>query len=116
MVCKGRCAHYMAKVKRFLNTNSRTGLQVDNRVLYPGLCRCTTCDLYLIWEGRFCPCCGIRVCRCVRKKTQPPSLERYKEESRRQSALLRVRREIRLNGMSAEKRGAKRKPLAERHG
>ena len=98
MACKGRCTPYLAKVKRFIITNSRTGYRVDNRIKYPGLCRCSACDQYLIWEGLFCPCCGIRVCRSVRQKTRSPSAELYKEECRRQTVMLRAQAEAGRNG------------------
>jgi len=26
-----------------------------------GQARCQTCNLFIKWEGRFCPCCGYRL-------------------------------------------------------
>ena len=46
MPCKGICHHHkptwMSQTLRYAN----------------GQKRCASCEVYLVWDGRFCPCCG----------------------------------------------------------
>jgi hypothetical protein len=43
MGCKGKCVHYKAKsLGRYVHRQKR----------------CQVCDIYLRWEGFYCPCCG----------------------------------------------------------
>ena len=44
MVCKGICIHHKAS-GRYANGHKR----------------CQTCDLFVEWDGVFCPCCGSRL-------------------------------------------------------
>src|ERR1051325_6303315 len=44
MACKGICIHYKA------SSRYATGRK-----------RCQTCDLFMQWDGVFCPCCGSRL-------------------------------------------------------
>jgi len=43
--CKGNCNKYEAPPVAF------------NRYSI-GQKRCSVCDIFLIWEGSYCPCCG----------------------------------------------------------
>lgn len=52
MSCKGIC--YRHKPRWISQT-----LRYAN-----GQKRCVSCDVYLVWDGRFCPCCG----RLLRQK------------------------------------------------
>ena len=44
MPCKGICIHHKAS-GRYANGHKR----------------CQTCDLFVEWDGVFCPCCGSRL-------------------------------------------------------
>jgi len=52
MVCKGICCRYKAKCnfKRFRYNNGQK--------------RCNVCELFIIWDGKYCPCCGM----CLRTR------------------------------------------------
>lgn len=47
--CKGICKRH--KIKK-INGKGRYSL---------GQKRCNECDLFIKWEGNFCPCCGCRL-------------------------------------------------------
>jgi hypothetical protein len=47
MVCKGICSRYKAK----------TPTMGGNRYII-GQKRCHRCEIYIIWKGLWCPCCG----------------------------------------------------------
>ena len=50
--CKGYCKDYensYSRKKNFYHDSAN--------------CRCSICDIYLKWEGNYCPCCGYRVRR-----------------------------------------------------
>ena len=49
MVCKGICGQYKAK---------RSTLSTRHRYK-AGQRRCSVCEIYIKWEGRWCPCCGL---------------------------------------------------------
>ncbi|NMJ86253.1 MAG: hypothetical protein EX285_00135 [Thaumarchaeota archaeon] len=63
MVCKGRCASYKAQ--------KPTG--VGRYAL--GQKRCQICEIFLKWDGLWCPCCGYRL------RTKPRNLK-YKTKLR----------------------------------
>ncbi|WP_316506037.1 hypothetical protein [Nitrosopumilus sp.] len=46
MVCKGICHRYRAKKPR-MNSRYETGQK-----------RCSQCEIFINWEGKYCPCCG----------------------------------------------------------
>ena len=60
MPCKGICHHHkptwMSQTLRYAN----------------GQKRCASCEVYLVWDGRFCPCCGM----CLRTR---PKISRYRQ-------------------------------------
>ena len=60
MVCKGVCHRYKTK----FNLN---GLRYAN-----GQKRCNVCEIFVNWDGRFCPCCGM----CLRTR---PKISRYRQ-------------------------------------
>jgi len=45
MTCKGICYRYKGK-SRFSNKNNK---------------RCKTCEVFIKWEGRYCPCCNVKL-------------------------------------------------------
>jgi hypothetical protein len=45
MTCKGICVRYKAASNHYTN----------------GQKRCQICDLFIKWDGLFCPCCGYRL-------------------------------------------------------
>lgn len=49
MCCKGVCAKYIIKIVV-------KALRYSN-----GLKRCQVCEVYIKWEGVYCPCCGGRL-------------------------------------------------------
>ncbi|WP_420546158.1 hypothetical protein [Nitrosopumilus sp.] len=46
MACRGTCQRYKAK-------KPRTYGRYD-----AGQKRCSTCGIFINWEGKYCPCCG----------------------------------------------------------
>ena len=56
MSCKGICIRYKAK-----KPNGVSRYQVGQK-------RCNICDVYLEWEGLFCPCCGVKLRVAPRQK------------------------------------------------
>lgn len=51
--CKGVCERYRA-----------TGRDRETKSLYrPGVVRCTTCNIFIEWDQRRCPCCAYQVKR-----------------------------------------------------
>lgn len=63
MVCKGICIRYKA-------TKPVSGGRYEN-----GQHRCQICEIFVSWEGLWCPCCGYR----MRGK---PRNKEYKEKYR----------------------------------
>ena len=61
MSCKGICARHKAK-------------RVAGGSMYDaGLKRCSVCELYMKWDGYYCPCCGMKLqtrARIAGKKRQ----------------------------------------------
>lgn len=55
--CKGKCARYVVKS---MDGGGGPG-RGTTRSYGKGYCRCTVCDVYLKWDGLWCPCCGTRV-------------------------------------------------------
>ena len=56
--CRGICKQYKNHVKP---TDGNYYDKQEN-------CRCSMCEMYMKWEGMFCPCCGYRVRRRPRSK------------------------------------------------
>ena len=52
--CKGACRHHRAPEI----PGGRTGTMRELRKKHPHLARCRHCSLYIVWDGRNCPCCG----------------------------------------------------------
>lgn len=50
MVCKGICSRFKAK-----KSNSTVGRYEE------GQKRCQSCEIFIIWDGLRCPCCGQRL-------------------------------------------------------
>jgi hypothetical protein len=48
MVCKGDCIQYKA-IKKYNGNLGRYAI---------GQKRCSTCDLFINWDGLWCPCCN----------------------------------------------------------
>jgi hypothetical protein len=75
MVCKGICVRHKA-VKPVATGRYSTGQK-----------RCQVCEIFLKWDGLWCPCCGYRL------RTRPRNLM-FKAE-------LRARKEIEKGKLSA---------------
>lgn len=63
MTCKGICIRYKT------NQPTKDGRYVN------GQSRCQVCEIFIIIDGIFCPCCGYRVRKHPRNK-------KYKEKMR----------------------------------
>lgn len=63
MACKGICGRYKAEKPVGLGRYSS------------GQRRCQTCEIFIKWEGLWCPCCGARL------RTKPRNLK-YKAKLR----------------------------------
>jgi hypothetical protein len=63
MACKGVCIRYKA-------SKPTSGGRYAN-----GQRRCQVCEMYMEWEGLWCPCCGYRL------RTKPRNLK-YKAKLR----------------------------------
>jgi len=63
MVCKDICLKYKAKGV-FLN-----GRYID------GQKRCNSCDIFIHWDGIWCPCCGFRLRTKPRYKKRKTKLK-----------------------------------------
>ena len=48
MSCKGICDKYKADKKFGLNSRYKCGQK-----------RCSSCDIFMDWDGKHCPCCGM---------------------------------------------------------
>jgi hypothetical protein len=61
MVCKGVCPRYKTKCN-------------FHRLRYAnGQKRCNVCEVFVNWDGRFCPCCGMLL------RTRP-KISRYRRQ------------------------------------
>ncbi len=75
--CSGKCIPYKA-------------IMPSHRGRYEsGQKRCNSCNLYIFWDGHFCPCCGIRL------RTSPRNSKHKQKFLKIQSQ----RKEIILNGL-----------------
>jgi hypothetical protein len=70
MTCKGICLRH--KVKK--PTGGNTGRYSS------GQKRCQVCEIFILWPGFFCPCCGYRL------RTRPRNLK-YKSKMKEAVAL-----------------------------
>ncbi len=57
MVCNGVCVKY-----KFKKSN------ITRQVYSDGASRCQTCEIFIRWDGAFCPCCGVKVRKVPRNK------------------------------------------------
>lgn len=65
MTCRGTCDRYKAKKPADGSGRYSSGQK-----------RCQECQIYILWEGMSCPCCGMRL------RTKPRNLkykDKYKE-------------------------------------
>ena len=46
MTCRGTCIRYMAR-----SNSGNTHYELGHK-------RCTTCDIFIKWDGIHCPCCN----------------------------------------------------------
>ena len=67
MVCKGVCPRHKA-VKPTIGGRYANGQR-----------RCQTCEMWLAWEGLWCPCCGYRLRTKPRNKKYKAQLREYVE-------------------------------------
>lgn len=44
-----------------------------------GIARCRFCDIFIYWDGSYCPCCNGRVSRRVRNRTRQSSKKRFEK-------------------------------------
>jgi len=49
MPCKGICLKHKA-IGSFIGGRYNNGQK-----------RCQRCDLFMVWNGQFCPCCGVKL-------------------------------------------------------
>lgn len=68
MACKGICIRYKA-------TKPSGGGKTQKGRYASGQRRCQMCEIYMKWEGLWCPCCGYRL------RTKPRNLK-YKAKFR----------------------------------
>jgi hypothetical protein len=62
--CKGLCTRYKATKPK---SGSRYGA---------GQKGCSSCNVFLNWQGLFCPCCGIRLRLKPKTKKQKEKLQK----------------------------------------
>lgn len=71
MTCKGICLRYKAE-----KIHASSYYETGNK-------RCSRCEIFMEWEGNYCPCCGIML------RTRPKSTnDRYQLLLVRQSKRL----------------------------
>ena len=66
MSCKGKCEQYRYR--------KPTGVQSVHGMYCTGRKRCMRCEIFIEWDGRFCPCCNCRL------RTRPQSTARYRQK------------------------------------
>jgi hypothetical protein len=71
MTCKGRCLIYKAQKP------------IGAGRYAIGQKRCQVCEIFLKWDGLWCPCCGYRL------RTKPRNLK-YKAKLRAKKAMQKV--------------------------
>lgn len=83
MTCKGICARHKAQkpvgMGRYAN----------------GQKRCQICEIFLKWDGLWCPCCGYRL------RTKPRNLK-YKAKLRQRETILTVRENVVIKKLSVK--------------
>ena len=67
MVCKNRCDRYKA---------TQCGFKNQRYVL--GQKRCNTCQVFVIWDGVYCPCCGYKLRAKPRRKETKERMRKMK--------------------------------------
>jgi hypothetical protein len=70
MTCKGICARHKAQKPTGVGRYAS------------GQKRCQICEIFIKWDGLWCPCCGYRL------RTRPRNLK-YKEKLREKAANIR---------------------------
>ena len=65
-VCKNQCKHYKAPFR------------VGVKRYEAGQKRCYYCDIFIIWDGQYCPCCSSTL--RYTKRYQRAKLERVRIE------------------------------------
>ncbi|MCZ6582346.1 MAG: hypothetical protein O6761_04150 [Thaumarchaeota archaeon] len=69
MACRGICTRYKAN-------------GIPSRGRYKnGHKRCQPCDIFIVYEGRFCPCCDVRLRTKPRNKKYKAKLRKLNENS-----------------------------------
>ena len=76
MTCKGLCIRHKA-LGRYATGNKR----------------CQVCELFIKWDGLFCPCCGYRL------RTRPRSMK-FKIKLKRKSKAIKNNNSIILSTLS----------------
>jgi hypothetical protein len=74
MVCKGICMRHKAQKPVGMGRYAA------------GQRRCQICQMFIKWEGLWCPCCGYRL------RTKPRNLK-YRVKLRQRSLMLQLERE-----------------------
>ena len=67
--CKDICIKYKA-------TKTRGGSRYAN-----GQKRCQVCEIFIRWDGMWCPCCGYRLRTTPRNKALKEKFHKSKEEN-----------------------------------
>ena len=84
MTCKGICTRYKAKKPSGIGRYAS------------GQRRCQICEIFIKWEGNWCPCCGYRL------RTKPRNLK-YKAILREQQQKT-VNEKVRNKGLKEKKK------------
>jgi uncharacterized Zn finger protein (UPF0148 family) len=74
MVCKGICIHHKAQ-KPVGSGRYATGQK-----------RCQICEIFIKWDGIFCPCCGYRLRNRPRLFKHKAKLRKEQNENQMQKA------------------------------
>ena len=69
MVCKGICSNPIYEKKKSV----RGAYKLDYK-------RCTQCDIFIKWDGIFCPCCNNRMKHSPKKSSARQAYREYKKE------------------------------------
>lgn len=65
MVCKGSCSKYKVTIRR------------DKGIYKRGYKKCSICEIFIKWDGLFCPCCNYKL---RNKPRNPVCKERLNNE------------------------------------
>ena len=79
MVCRDICKRY-----RFVSSNKSS-----RQIYLDGAVRCNSfCQIFLRWDGAFCPCCGMKLRRKPRNKQGKAMMQKI--DSKRSEANLEL--------------------------